>query len=82
MRLKLQVLKESARTSNNVEYVTVTGMEQGAEPLLQMVDYNLRSEEAGALKGKLTGKTVEIVVENIRGIFAGRPQLTGRIVEK
>jgi len=79
MQLQIQVLKESSRQNQNVEYVTITGMESGPEPLLQMVDYNLREDEK-PYKGKLVGKVVAVQVENIRALFGGRPQLVGKIV--
>jgi len=74
------VLKEDSRVKDGVEYVTATVMEQGANPLLQMVDYGLRQEEK-VHKGKLLGKTLKIQVDNIRSIFSGRPQISGNIVE-
>lgn len=80
MVLQVQVLAENARTHNGVEYVTVTALEIGPTPLLQMVDYGLRDEEKSH-KGKLVGKSVRLQVENVRAIFSGRPQLTGRILE-
>lgn len=80
MLLNLQILAENVQTRNNVEYVTVTGMETGPTPLLQMVDYGLREEEK-PLKGKLVGKTISIQVESVRALFSGRPQLSGRLVQ-
>lgn len=79
MNIKLTVLKEDSRMSGNVEYVTVTGMEQDKNPLLQMLDYSLRADEREH-KGKLVGKVIVVQVDNIRAIFAGRPQLSGKIV--
>jgi len=79
MILKLQVMAEDSRVKDGVEYVTVTCMECGKTPLLQMLDYGLRREELSH-KGKLVGKVVEIQIDNIRGIFSGRPQMSGRIL--
>jgi len=79
MNLKMQVLNEDVRVVKNIEYVTVTGMELGEKPLLQMFDYGLRQEEMSH-KGKLVGKQIEIHVESIRNIFSGRPQFSGKIL--
>jgi len=81
MTLKLNVLAESSRVHEGVEYTTITGMEVSDKPLLQMVDYGLREEEKLVHKGKLMGKSVLLQVESIRAIFGGRPQLVGRLVE-
>jgi len=80
MTVKLRVLAENSRVANGVEYVTATGMEESDKPLLQMIDYGLRLEEMSH-KGKLTGKTLELQVENVRAIFAGRPQFSGKILK-
>jgi len=80
MQIKVQILSQSAQIRNGVEYVTVTGMEIGEQPLLQMVDYTLRPEESNH-KGALLGKSVKLQVECVRALFAGRPQLSGRILE-
>lgn len=79
MNIKMQVLAEDVRVVKNVEYVTVTGMEVGDKPLLQMFDYGLRAEEMSH-KGKLVGKVMDIHVECVRNIFSGRPQFSGKIV--
>jgi len=78
MVLNVTVLNETTQNSSGREFVTVTGIEQGPKPLLQMVDYGLRADEL-AHKGKLVGKVVTIQVESVRALFAGRPQLVGRI---
>jgi hypothetical protein len=78
MELQAQVLAEDVRVSNGVEYVTVTCMESSPNPLLQMVDYNLRQDEKQH-KGKLVGKLVKLKVQTIRAIFSGRPQLSGSL---
>jgi len=80
MVLTMSVLAESARQSNGVEYVTLTGLEHGSDPLLQMIDYTLRPEELQH-RGKLGGKLVTIRVESVRAIFSGRPQLSGRLTK-
>lgn len=80
MTVKLTVLKEDARQKDGVEYLTVSGLEAGPTPLLQVLDYGLRADESQH-KGKLLGKSLELQVESIRAIFAGRPQLTGRILK-
>jgi len=80
MQLQAKVLKEDCRVAEGVEYVSVTLLEDGPSPLLQMIDYSLAVEEK-VHKGKLLGKTLKIQVENIRSIFSGRPQTTGKIVE-
>jgi len=80
MTLTLSVVAESSRTNKGVEYTTLTAIETGANPLLQMLDYGLRPEEASH-KGKLVGKTVRLQVESVRALFGGRPQLSGRILE-
>ena len=80
MVVKLTVLKEDARSSNGVEYVTCTGLEASDKPMLQMLDYGLRRDEFQH-KGKLLGKVLELQVETVRDVFSGRPQLTGRILK-
>jgi len=80
MQIKLQVLKEDSRVKDGIEYLTITGLEVAEKPLLQMLDYSLRPDEKEANKGKLLGKVVTVQVENIRAIFAGRPQCSGTIV--
>lgn len=79
MQTKVTVLAETVQTRDGVEYVSVTCMEAGPEPLLQMFDYGLRQEEK-IHKGKLVGKTMVLKWDNIRSIFSGRPQVNGRIV--
>jgi uncharacterized protein (UPF0218 family) len=79
MVIKANVLAEEIRQVGNVEYVSVTCMEFGANPLLQMFDYGLRGEESSH-KGKLVGKTIEIQVTNIPMIFSGRPKMNGRLL--
>lgn len=78
MTLSATVLAESVQTRDGKEYVTVTAMEASPKPLLQMFDYTLRDDERDH-KGKLVGKTVELQVETVRAIFAGRPQLSGHL---
>lgn len=80
MVIKLNVIAENSRENKGVEYTTVTAIEVGPTPMLQMVDYGLRQEEA-AHKGKLVGKVVTLHCEGVRAIFSGRPQLSGRILE-
>jgi len=80
MNIKLKVLSEDVRVDGGVEYVTATGMEDGAEPLLQMCDYTLQAGDLH-LKGKLPGKVLHIKIHSIRNIFAGRAQLVGKITE-
>lgn len=79
MKIEAQVLAEDVQVRDGVEYVTATCMERGLEPLLQMFDYSLREDER-MHKGKLLGKPIVIKVQTIRAIFAGRPQLSGRLV--
>jgi len=76
---KFAVLAENSRIHNGVEYNSVTALDTSVPPLLQMIDYGLRPEEA-AHKGKLVGKIIELQWENIRGLFSGRPQIVGRII--
>jgi len=78
MVLKCQVLKETVTTRDGVEYVSLTAMESGPRPMLQMFDYTLRREELDH-KGKLVGKVVTLNVESVRAIFSGRPQFSGEI---
>jgi len=78
MIIKANVLAEDVQSRDGKEYVTVTCMEQGASPLLQMFDYSLREDEKSH-KGKLIGKAVELQVNTIRAIFSGRPQLSGHL---
>jgi len=78
MLLNLTILSESVQTRDGKEYVTVTGIEQGTRPMLQMVDYTLKPDEA-AHKGKLIGKGVVLHVEGVRALFSGRPQLNGKL---
>ncbi|HEY1663075.1 MAG TPA: hypothetical protein VGI03_11710 [Verrucomicrobiae bacterium] len=78
MFIKAQVLAEDTQTRDGVEYVTVTCMESGPKPLLQMFDYGLRADEKQH-KGKLVGKLVELQVNTIRAIFSGRPQMSGHM---
>jgi len=79
MQIKMQVLSENSRESGGKVYHSVTGMEAGTSPLLQMLDYSLTQDEF-AHKGKLHGKVITLQVENIRAIFSGRPQLSGKLV--
>lgn len=79
MRIEATVVAEDAQVRNGIEYVTITCMERGTEPLLQMFDYSLREDER-LHKGKLMGKPVAIQVQTIRAIFAGRPQMSGRLL--
>jgi hypothetical protein len=79
MVIKSTVLAENSRVNNGVEYVSVTALEFGPSPLLQMFDYGLREDEKSH-KGKLVGKLVTIQVETIRSIFSGRPQLVGKLL--
>jgi len=79
MRIEATVLAEDARASGGVEYVTITCMERGDEPMLQMFDYTLRENEK-ELKGKLKGKAVSLVVANVRSVFNGRPQFSGKLI--
>jgi len=78
MKLRSVILAENVNTRDGIEYVTVTGMEQGEKPLLQMFDYTLNKADLEH-KGKLVGKSVEIQVETIRAIFSGRPQFNGHL---
>jgi hypothetical protein len=78
MQIESQVMAEQVQTRNGIEYVTVTCMERGASPLLQMFDYTLRDEEKEH-KGKLIGKNVLLKVNTIRAIFSGRPQMSGSL---
>jgi len=78
MNVRCLILAENVNTRDGVEYVTVTGMEQGVKPLLQMFDYTLTKTELEH-KGKLVGKIVELQVETIRAIFSGRPQFNGHL---
>lgn len=77
--IKAEVLQEDCQVSKGVEYPQVTVRELGDSPLLQMVDYGLRRDEAH-LKGKLRGKVVEIRIDTVRSIFAGRPQVAGMLL--
>lgn len=80
MMIRMEVMSEDSRSSGGKEYCSITGREVGTKtPLLQFLDYSIRDEEKQH-RGKLVGKTVEIHVEQIRAIFAGRPQLTGKIL--
>lgn len=79
MIISITILAETVQTRNGVEYVTVTGMEAGQTPMLQMLDYGLRTEEREH-KGKLVGKQVQIQLESVRALFSGRPQLSGKIL--
>jgi len=79
MQIFMTVLREEVRKVESTEYVTLTGLEEGTTPLLQMIDYTLRTEEHEH-KGKLVGKKVKIQVESIRAVFSGRPQLSGRLL--
>ena len=78
MQIESQVMTEQVQIRNGIEYVTVTCMERGVSPLLQMFDYTLRDDEKEH-KGKLVGKNVLIKVSTIRGIFSGRPQMSGTL---
>jgi len=78
MKLEATVLAETVQVRDGVEYVTLTCMEMSTSPLLQMFDYGLRAEEK-ALKGTLIGKQVQLQVDTIRALFAGRPQMVGRM---
>lgn len=78
MEIKAQVLAEDCRVVGGVEYVTITCMETTPNPLLQMFDYGLREEEKPQ-KGKLVGKAVVLHIATIRALFAGRPQMSGRM---
>jgi len=73
-----KVLAENCSTRDGIEYVTVTALESGMTPLLQMCDYTLRREEM-THKGKLLSKEIAVQVESIRSIFGGRPQLVGKL---
>jgi len=78
MILQAQVLAEDVQEREGVEYVTITCMETGVTPLLQMFDYGLRADEK-IQKGKLVGKQVTLRINTIRAIFAGRPQMNGHL---
>lgn len=78
MKIKAVVLAEDMQVRDGVEYVSITCMEQGENPLLQMFDYGLREEER-IHKGKLLGKSVELQVSTIRSLYAGRPQTIGHM---
>lgn len=78
MTLTAKVLKETTNSRDGVEYVTLTALEESANPLLQMFDYTLRREEL-VHKGRLVGKVVTLQVETIRAIFSGRPQFNGQM---
>jgi len=80
MLLQLTILAETVQVREGREFVTVTGIEQGTAPMLQMVDYTLKADEAAQHKGKLVGKGVSLHVESVRALFSGRPQLNGRLV--
>jgi len=80
VQLTATVLAETTQNSRGIEYHTLTALEAGPAPLLQMIDYTLRPEEA-AHRGKLVGKVIVLQVESIRSLFSGRPQLAGRILE-
>lgn len=75
-----QVLAENVQTRDGVEYVSVVCMESSATPLLQMFEYGLRADEK-TYKGQLLGKRIKLKWENIRAIFGGRPQVSGKILE-
>jgi len=77
--IKAEVLQEDCQVSKGVEYPQITVRELGETPVLQMIDYGLRRDEAH-LKGKLRGKVVEIRIDTFRSIFAGRPQVAGMLV--
>lgn len=80
MVIKCVVDKEDVRVSEGTEYITATCREVLTDhPMLQFFDYSLRDNERH-LKGKLVGKTLTIVWENVRAIFAGRPQVSGMIL--
>jgi len=79
MEIKAMVLAEDAQVKDDIEYVTVTCMETGSNPLLQMFDYGLRPDEKQH-KGKLVGKNLVVQIKTIRAIFAGRPQMQGSLV--
>lgn len=72
-------MKEETQTSKGVEYPTISVREVGDHPMLQIFDYGLRRDEQDH-KGKLVGKELELYVENVRSIFAGRPQINGKIL--
>lgn len=80
MKIEALVMAEDVQVREGVEYVTITCMERTPEPLLQMFDYGLREEEK-LHKGKLLGKEVSLRVNTIRAIFAGRPQMQGRLLQ-
>lgn len=80
MKIEALVLAEDVQTRDGVEYVSCTCMERGTDPLLQMFDYSLREDER-VHKGKLLGKELVIRVNTIRSIFAGRPQMQGKLVQ-
>lgn len=79
MKIKVEAVKEESRESKGVEYTTVTVREVGEGALIQFLDYSLSGDEKSH-KGKLVGKVMEIEISSIRSIFAGRPQLNGRIL--
>lgn len=79
MQVTALTLAESVQTRDGVEYTTVTAMEQGPAPLLQMFDYTLRADEL-AHKGKLVGKVIVMRWDTIRALFSGRPQIIGAIL--
>ena len=63
------------------EYVQISCLEQGSQPLLQVFDYSLKKDEIPLYKGKLVGKAVKLRVDTIRSIFSGRPQFAGALLE-
>jgi len=83
MLFKMTVIKETqGGYPGKRGFVTtfeVTGSEVGPNPLLQLVDYQLREEEK-AMFGRLVGKPLEIAVTEVRSIFSGRPRFSGQLV--
>jgi len=79
MKISANVLAEDVQVRDGIEYVTITCMETGAQPLLQMFDYGLRVDEKH-LKGQLLGKPVSLQINTIRALFSGRPQMVGHIL--
>lgn len=85
MRVKAIVIKEykdrpyKSKKGEEVVPFMVTCIEQpGPDALSNTFDYGLAETEKVHF-GKLTGKTVDVIVETVAAIFSGRPRFRGRL---
>lgn len=86
MKVTAIVIKEfkdkpyRSKGGQEIQPLMLTCMEQpGPEAMSNTFDYGLRDDEREHF-GKLTGKTVQVVVETVAAIFSGRPRFRGHLI--